>query len=471
MEQRLVVSTECPTCAAPLDFHEGSNAVRCDYCRSNLLVTGRKQVLSYYVEPKVEPRDGARNAWVACHEKGWRCRAVKWERYFVPYYRFSGHDLRWERKQPEPSLHEDADDGDLRLMRSTSNFAIAAVLATATPKAAAATSNGLNDKSTFCDRYVDKNFLALDLQGTGIYSLGVRPAVLTLRLFRAETLRTLGQIVAPTVSVEAALAQGMATVAIEAGILHRRVIGRALSVVYYPFCMIEIEREGESFLGIVDGVSGNVVQVDAAHSLYGSLQREPAGNTPCVGFRPLVCPNCGWDLPVNPDHVVFFCASCERAWEIVGSDLRQVRHEVADVPPPPEMPASAPVRFLPFWLLKDGKSESQPAQFHVPAFRYRRLRVLVDLARDISARERGYALHQGKLPSLHGCYYDQEDAVHLAEITYPGLAPFAEEMVAQLSEDPLSLSGASLVWFPFRSQAQSLREPFTGRAISEQLLF
>ena len=35
----LVVSTECPLCGAPLDFAEGSNAVRCQHCRSNLLVT------------------------------------------------------------------------------------------------------------------------------------------------------------------------------------------------------------------------------------------------------------------------------------------------------------------------------------------------------------------------------------------------------------------------------------------------
>jgi LSD1 subclass zinc finger protein len=231
MEQRIIVSTECPTCSAPLDFHAGSNAIRCNYCRSNLLVTGRKQVLSYYVEPKVEPREGARNAWVACHEKGWRCRARKWERYFVPYYRFSGHDLRWERKEAEQALHEDTEGGDLRLMHSRGNIEIAALLATAAPKTLAAESDGRDDGTVFCDRYVDKNFLALDLQGTGIYSLGVRPAVLKLRLFRSETLRTLGRVVAPAVTVEAALAQGMATAALEAGIVHRRVIGRVLSVV------------------------------------------------------------------------------------------------------------------------------------------------------------------------------------------------------------------------------------------------
>jgi len=51
---QLVVSTECPTCSGPLDFSEGSNAIRCPSCGSHLLVTGRKQVLSYWVKPRVK---------------------------------------------------------------------------------------------------------------------------------------------------------------------------------------------------------------------------------------------------------------------------------------------------------------------------------------------------------------------------------------------------------------------------------
>ena len=64
MDRRLVVSTECPTCGAPLDFKEGSNAVRCQYCRSNLLITGRKHVLSYYVKPKVHPHNVLTQYWL-----------------------------------------------------------------------------------------------------------------------------------------------------------------------------------------------------------------------------------------------------------------------------------------------------------------------------------------------------------------------------------------------------------------------
>jgi len=469
MQKRLVVSTECPTCAAPLDFQEGSNAVRCEYCRSNLLVTGRKQVLSYYVEPKIEPRTAARNAWVAARERGWRCRAVRWERYFVPYYRLVGHDLRWERNQPEPRLHDQTEESDLRLTYSAINLAVTAGLATAAPSAL----KNLSEEGgggTLRDRYVDKNFLAADLKDAGLYSLGVRLSVLKLRLFSSAAVGGLGHVVAPTLAPDAALTQGMNTVALEAGILQRKVIGRVLSVVYYPLCVVELERGDKNLLGIVDGVSGSVARLGAQPSLCEALQRRPTGEPPCVGFRPLACPNCGWDLPVEADFVIFFCSSCERAWEIVASDLHRVAHTIADVPTPAGADASAPARFLPFWVLESAERDQGPTRFYVPAFRYRRLKILVDLARDMSGKERTYTSYQGKTPALHGCYYDQEDAVSLAEVTYPGLSSFPERTIERLRDDPLSLSGASLTWFPFRPEANSLRDPFTRRAISKRLL-
>src|SRR5512139_2206131 len=99
MINRLVVSTECPTCSAPLDFEEGSNVVRCQHCRANLLVTGRKQALSYYIAPKIDGRQAATRVMFAHSEAGQRGRVVKAQLYFVPYYRLTGHDLRWERPE------------------------------------------------------------------------------------------------------------------------------------------------------------------------------------------------------------------------------------------------------------------------------------------------------------------------------------------------------------------------------------
>jgi len=465
MQRRLVVSTECPTCAAPLDFKEGSNAVHCDYCRSNLLVTGRKQVLSYYVAPVIEPRDAARAAWLACRAQGIHARATSWERYFLPYYRFVGHDLRWEKRDSASHRIPKA-NGKLRRALSLIDPEYAEILTRPAEREA----DDSSPHGELRDRYVDKNFVACDLPAVGLHSLGVKLSVLRLRLFRRDVLEGLGRTVAVDSSPDVALSHGMETVSLSASILHRKVLGRFLSVVYYPFCIIEHEGPDGSFLSIVDGVSGSVVRSSVPLALRERLERPQSGDLPCVGFRPLACPNCGWDLPVNPDHVVFFCTSCERAWEVEGADLRCVEYEVADVPSLRAAEPSTSFTYLPFWVLANGHDGKRPRDFFIPAFRYRRLKVLADLARDMSRQDRSYTVAGREQLQLHGCYYDRADALGLAEVVYPGLTNSPERALEQLDEKSLSFSSATLTWLPFQTEGQWLRDPFSRRAISPALL-
>jgi hypothetical protein len=365
-------------------------------------------------------------------------------------------------------MRDRTEDVELRRLFSSINLRSAARLAAVAPQAVRRQADDPGS-GTLRDRYVDKNFVATDLQGAGIYSLGVRLSVLKLRLFSSEVVRPLGHVVSPSQAPDAALAKGMNTAAVGSGILHRKVLGRNLSVIYYPLCIVEMDHRGENSLAIVDGVSGTVMNPRADATLNEVLQRPPKGDPQTIGFRPLTCPNCGWDLPTEPDLVIFFCSSCERAWEILGSNLRRVTHQIAAPPPDSEFAPGTEPGFLPFWVLSNANGE-KPPRFYVPAFRYRRLKILVDLARDMSGKERTYSEHRGKTPPLHGWDYDQEDAVRLAEITYPGMSPFPERTIDKLREDPLSLTDASLTWFPFHPQGHSLRDPFTGRAVSQRLL-
>ena len=89
---QVVVSTECPTCSGPLDLSEGANAIRCPSCGSNLLVTGRKQVLSYWVAPKVK----AEVAGAVARTGRLEARVAGARLFFVPFYRLTGHDFQWQ---------------------------------------------------------------------------------------------------------------------------------------------------------------------------------------------------------------------------------------------------------------------------------------------------------------------------------------------------------------------------------------
>jgi DNA-directed RNA polymerase subunit RPC12/RpoP len=516
----LVVATGCPSCGAPLDFTEGSNAVTCRHCRSNLLVTGRKQVLSYYVSPKLEEHRAVAMAVMAQRNMGRdNFKDIKPQLYFLPYYRMTGQDFGWEKAPPKPKLTEEGfSEGDVNtgsfdwmteerdgfsLFKDTSSLIDAAgdlvsflfnrALGNRLPEPPPAKTAEISAKQTgmphpentggennvrltrgslyekgdilLNDRYIEKNFLACDLQGVGLYSLGVRPAVLRLELFSSEALKSLGKVVGPSVSPEIAESIGLRT-APDTSRLYRQVIGKILSVIYFPFWVIEMESGGTTLLTIIDAVSQSVVKADAPPSLHKILDRTLDAEPGIIGLRPLTCPNCGWDLPMRPDDSIFFCKSCSRAWQICGSDLCAVGYRVADVTAGEN---DAPVKYLPLWIFSSGEDTSR--RFFVPAFRYRRLKFLLDLALRLSRTQPGFGfLDPSKEAELFGCYYDSEDAALLARFTNLILSSEKVDEFRNNHGDDLSLPDATLVWFPFRMRGEYLLSPFDSVNIPANLL-
>ncbi|MCC6346775.1 MAG: hypothetical protein IT388_06255 [Nitrospirales bacterium] len=507
---RLDVSTECPSCGGLLDFKEGSNAVQCRYCGSNLLVTGRKQVLSYYVEPKADGHLAAASVLTARKSgRAGECRITGVRLYFIPYYRLSGHDLRWERATEDPgtedstppalarnSAHADAVGMDVRhrsLLLPLAGglldmfFGESASSGTALPGAPSAgmlkeiesvlrargdsPGNLFSGEAQLAERYLEKNFLACSLSGGGIYSLGVRTSALALRLFHEETLSVQGRIVAADVSIEAALARGMKAELPES-LLYRAVIGRILSLVYFPFWVVELEYGGKRSLSLVDAVARAVVTSDLPLSLYEVLDRTTAeAQHRRAGFRALVCPNCGGDLPVKPDDVVFVCAFCVRAWQIYGGDLREVPYRFAVVRASAREGEAVP--YLPFWVLHTERGDG-PRRFFLPAFRYRRLKTLSDIATALTRTQPEYSVSENTDSAVrsdisYGCYYDQEDAALLALFVREGMKMKQRAGVVEEKEE-ISFSAAELVWFPFSIKGPDLVDPFTGRALLKNAL-
>lgn len=517
MVHRFTVSTECPNCAAPLDFTEGSNAVRCLHCQSNLLVTGRKQVLSYFVAPKLDAQGALAKVLEAQKQARSKWRVAKTQLYFIPYYRLTGHDLSWEEEvveRPKPALaghllsspavsdyswgSRSSPDDLFSLLQSASEIlsqvfgsgsAVLRLEDRAPPgpsnKAAASEAkqavtqpirtSGMAprallkgpDGMTLSDRYLERNFIALSLDGVGLYSLGVRSSVLRLELFRRAVLQSLGKIVQPNLSPKAALDRGLKAEKSHA-LIYRKVVGGILSMIYFPFWIVEVERASKSLLAILDAVSRSVIKLDAGPELYSVLDHEAREDPPVIGFRPLMCPNCGWDLPVRPEDVIFVCSSCNRVWQILGNNLGGVTCQVAGSP---KTRRQDRVKYLPFWVLKSEKmDEKLPSQFFLPAFRYRRLKYLSDLARTISLMQPSYSLLEGERPELYGCYYDQDDAVMLAQFTRASLIPRNLEGIKALQKDEFTLTGATLTWFPFEIHGNSLVDPFTGLHLPQNLL-
>jgi hypothetical protein len=240
------------------------------------------------------------------------------------------------------------------------------------------------------------------------------------------------------------------------------VIGRVLSLIYFPFWTVPIGHDADGPLAIVDAIADRVVRLDAPAALRARLERGEEQASEVAGFRPLVCPNCGGDLPVRPDDVIFACGGCQRAWQLHGADFSAVAAEVADVARPLRGGSGRPgdrLKYLPFWVLEAGAG-AEPRRCFAPAFRFRRLKFLADLARKLSGADPTWTPIAVPPAELHGCHYDAEDAVLLARFTRVGLGRDA---------DP-GFTRASLAWFPFRHEHRAWRDPFTGLALPEELL-
>jgi DNA-directed RNA polymerase subunit RPC12/RpoP len=440
----LVVSTACPTCGAPLDFGEGSNAVRCEHCRSALLVTGRTQLLSYTVAPTVGARDAAAAVKFACAGTSTRIGLDAVRLWYVPYYRLRGDDLRWEksyrvRERPDPEA----------LIEGQSDTIYRRLVAEPEEREVVVELRG---------RRVERNFLACRIPGVPLYSLGVRPAVLRLELFDRAALAVHAVVVAPAITADDALAHGLRAED-PRNLVHREVLCRVLSVVYFPFWTVVLQRGRARTVAMVDGVSGTLVPSDVDAAVLGALEAPPAAGTArAAGFRPLVCPNCGWDLAVEPEHVIFPCGACARAWELRGEELRDLTHVVAAAPE-----RVRPARYLPFWIL-DARGGRR---FHVAAFGHRSLKTLHDLSRDLSEADPRVEADTPDRPTLHGGRIDAADAPALARMVLAGNAI----VDARLREPPrLEVERATLAWLPFTSDGYSLRDTFGVGSLPERLL-
>ncbi|HEY7869529.1 MAG TPA: hypothetical protein VIF59_09890 [Methylomirabilota bacterium] len=492
---QVVVSTECPSCGGPLDFSEGVNALRCPSCGSDLLVTGRKQVLSYWVRPKIK----ADVAGAAARTGRLQARVARARLYFVPFYRLTGHDFQWQDVPPRPtpatpifprggeSEPPEIDvplgsvigwGADLLLGRKAGDVVrdlldeprrperpLDLVVLSAPPPS---TMNDTAERQVqFLDRYVEKSFPAADLPDLGVVSLGVRAQVLRVSLFERAALAELGAIVATGIPPERAMTQGLAARGYQ-HVIYRQVLGRVLSLIYVPFWVVELAQDAERWLTVVDAVAETVVTPRAPLTLYEALDREDTAEPRTVGLRPLVCPNCGWALPVTPEDVIFCCPSCHRAWQIHGAELTDMPHEIADLRLEAAQPGPTDdLVYLPFWRL-DASGPGEGVAW-APAFGCRRLKMLHDLAARLTAKPPVYRPWTGERPPLHGCFYDAEDAVSLARFAAVGRGRTPRAVQAAAEAEP-AFTDARLTWLPFRREGQSLLDPSTGLALPETLL-
>jgi hypothetical protein len=231
-------------------------------------------------------------------------------------------------------------------------------------------------------------------------------------------------------------------------VVYHELVGERLSLIYFPWWLV---RSGERIV-LIDGVSGGVVTDNLPLSVYAPLNSGGTVATETVSFRPLLCPNCGWDFPVRGDDAIFFCSSCERSWILEGKELRPLEHEVALFPEPK---AKGQRRYLPFWL-----TDADGRLCMIAAFRYKQLKHLQALSTRLVKSPASWQKDSSLKGDATGGYYDADDAARLARFTVAALAAVEGRRIDQGFDLPVA--ARKLVWVPFRTQGNYLFDPFFG---------
>ncbi len=447
MNPAAVVSTECPTCGAPLDFDDAARAIRCDHCRSQLLVTGRRQVLSYEIEPRTsesEARSLVRFSFSAEQRGDYAATGTL---HLVPYYRFTAEEIVWQRTDDEKQRRRNVRE-------------VAAMLGVAPPGVRSWDEAPVleDDEPSFQSRVLERNFVA---RATSVvpHSLGVRPTALPLRLFDARGAEEMAIVVAPDSTPRGARERALGGDTSDAAT--RALLRVVLQIVYFPFWMVPVSARGRDRVAVVDAVAGRVLRDDVPPGDVAALSHGRSRRARTLGFRPLVCPNCGWDLPFRPDDVLFQCGSCERAWLARGDRLDPTSFSVG-------ASSGDPDRHLPVWRL--GGGAAGPA-IYAPASRCRRAKSLFDLGARLTRRGTRLDASDRVPARLVGCALDELDARSLARFL---VTVIGDEVLGGAARPPLPESidalEASLVWLPFTSDGYALVEPTTGAPIPRRLL-
>ena len=363
--------------------------------------------------------------------------------YLVPYFRFSAEEVLWKPRDTEGQRRSN--------VREVANWL-------GLPVPSAARDDDIREPDAgpaFASRVLEKNFVA---RRTTVvpHSLGVRPAALTLRRFDPTTEQERTVVVAADLTPKEAQARGAG----EPDPKGRRALLRSvLQIVYFPFWVVPIREKGAQRVAVVDAVAGSIVRDDVDPTEVEALAAGKRRRARTVGFRPLVCPNCGWDLPFRPDDVLYHCSSCSRGWLSRGDQLVPSSFFVAG--------GAEAHCYLPVWRLSlEGHSP-----VYAPAFRCRRLKSLYDLGARLTRREPILESSDEIPAKLMGCALDELDARVFARFLSVAVAEEAARGATR-PDLPSSLDRASaeLVWLPFASDGYALREGITGSPVPFRLL-
>lgn len=180
-------------------------------------------------------------------------------------------------------------------------------------------------------KYFDANFLSLDPPLLP-HSLGLRPQAMKLKF--VGNADNEGKFIASSGKTKETILKNYKT---QACALKEVFIGETASVIYTPVYF----TKGRLYDAILKKPLDLQIKGEEAERTLISAPDEKWH----VDFLPLLCPDCGADLPGEKNALILFCDNCHSAWDPSNKNFTKVKFSVWEG-------KGDDVHYLPFWQLK-----------------------------------------------------------------------------------------------------------------------
>jgi hypothetical protein len=399
------IEQQCPQCGAPIILDEADRILSCKFCRTRVYLAAEDNFRFF-----LPPADG-----------------ISENIYFIPYWRIKGLAYTIEETNMNREPH-----GSLFSCSISSNI----------------------KEMDISNKYLDINFLCLDSTLLP-HSLGLRPQAMKLKFMGSN--ENEGKFLRYSSTLRDNLINDYQT---RTGGLHKAIfIGETASVIYSPvYC-----ANGR----VYDAILKKPLDLQTKYEEVEQVLISTPDEKWHVEFLPLLCPDCGADLPGEKDALIIFCDNCHAAWNPSNKDFTQVKYSAWQE-------QGDDITYLPFWQMKVKVSGIQletyadlikvanlpkvsseewtktPFYFYAPAFklnpalflRWCRQLTATPPPKDLSANFPVKKIHQVTLPV--------NEALESSLLTLVSLIANKRNLAETLSSLHFTLEDYSLVFHPFK---------------------
>jgi uncharacterized CHY-type Zn-finger protein len=399
------IEQQCPQCGAPIILDEADRILSCKFCRTRVYLAA-EDIFHFYIPP---------------------AEGISEAIYFIPYWRIKG--LSYTIKEKEMNIEH---QGPLF------SYSISSTV------------KGMD----ISNKYFDINFLSLD-SNLLPHSLGLRPQAMKLKFVGSS--KNEGKFLKFSPASRDAFINDYQTH--NGGLSKAIFIGETASVIYSPvYC-----ANGR----VYDAILKKPLDLQKKDAEVEQTLISAPDEKWRVEFLPLLCPDCGADLPGEKDALIVFCSNCNSAWNPSNKNFIKVEfatwQEKGD-----------DITYLPFWQLKVKVSGIQletyadlikmanlpkapseewtktPFYFYAPAFklnpalflRWCRQLTATPPPKDLIANFPVKKIHQATLPV--------NEALESSLLTLVSLIANKRNLAGLLSSLNFTLEDYSLVLHPFK---------------------